>query len=154
MSRSYCASSCAKWNANTSLHLVECNDIARLNKILVVLDLLTEIVNSYKIVDNCALHLQLLDSVSDISKLVLLPPEKSLHLDSLDEFDELVEVDDSAGIKVILVTVSARRFDVKDNRRLADWCCLLLLCLRTEKYKKKLHTKQNERHAERQRQTG
>ena len=109
-----------------------------MDEVLVVLHLLAKVVDSNEVIDNCALHLQLLDSVSNVSKLVLLSPDKALHLDSLHECDEVFEVDGSTRVFIIVVTVKARRLDVEDNGGLADWGSLLLLGLRTENCKKKL----------------
>ena len=73
------------------LDLVHGVDVARLDKVLKLFNLLCELLHGHLLVLDGAHHLQLLDAVADGDELVGAP-QKSVHLNALDGGKHLVMV--------------------------------------------------------------
>merc|ERR1712070_93783 len=110
------------------LDLVESQHITGLHQVLVLLDGLHQVIHTDQVIHNSSLHLVLLDAIANLCKLVLLSPHQTLHLDALDELDQLIEVDHATGLIVIVIPIDAGWLHVQHNGGLANRSCLLLLC--------------------------
>merc|ERR1712070_216938 len=110
------------------LDLVESQHITGLHQVLVLLDGLHQVIHTDQVIHNSSLHLELLDAIANLCKLVLLSPHQTLHLDALDELDQLIEVDHATGLIVIVIPIDAGWLHVQHNGGLANRSCLLLLC--------------------------
>ena len=73
------------------LDLVHGVDVARLDKVLKLLDFLCELLHRHLLVLHGAHHLQLLDPVADGNELVGAP-KQAIHFDALDGGEHLVVV--------------------------------------------------------------
>merc|ERR1712070_707000 len=104
------------------LDLVESQHITGLHQVLVLLDGL------HQVIHHSSLHLELLNTIANLCKLVLLSPHQTFHLDALDELDQLIEVDHATGLIVIVIPIDAGWLHIQHNGGLANRSCLLLLC--------------------------